>query len=244
MNANDARAPTLFRTNQGIIGLLAFANPGIGAPLALTNRPGCNACMDEEILDQIATLREQCDVLIVQSHSGLTNYHLPKPSCRELRHKMINAGADIVIGHHPHVIQGAENHRGKQIYHSIGNLAFAPIPLGKSNASLSQENLNSILLELRILDGRLSSTKVHHVEYAPDAGLLSMLDDQDSKLRKEFFASISSKLATSIATYHRVYTNYVITRLLKRAVWRLHPKRWRELSYKHLLAVFHGFRTR
>ena len=65
--------------------------------------------------------REKADWLIVQVHAGLEMVDLPLPEWRQRYREMIDIGADLVVGHHPHVIQGSECYKGKMIYYSLGN---------------------------------------------------------------------------------------------------------------------------
>lgn len=73
----------------------------------------------------IKALREQgCEVVIYTCHFG-TEYHRTHNALQtEMAHRAIDAGADIVIGHHPHVVQGVEVYQGRPIFYSIANLSF------------------------------------------------------------------------------------------------------------------------
>lgn len=74
---------------------------------------------------EIKALREAgCDYIIYSCHFG-TEYALNRNETQELiAHTIIDAGADCVIGHHPHVVQGIEIYNGKPIFYSLGNLCF------------------------------------------------------------------------------------------------------------------------
>ncbi len=67
---------------------------------------------------------ERCDVVIVSMHSGIE--YKPRPSQKQIdfAHAAIDAGATLVIGHHPHVVQPREMYRGREIYYSLGNFVF------------------------------------------------------------------------------------------------------------------------
>lgn len=70
----------------------------------------------------IAAVREAADIIIVSLHKGLV--HTPArlaPYERPLSHAAIDAGADVVLGHHAHIVRGIEFHRGKPIFHGVGN---------------------------------------------------------------------------------------------------------------------------
>jgi len=70
----------------------------------------------------IRRAREEADIVILQAHAGLESVHIPLPEWRSCYREFIDMGADIVIGHHPHVVQGQELYKGKYIYYSLGNM--------------------------------------------------------------------------------------------------------------------------
>lgn len=72
----------------------------------------------------IVTAREQlADVIILYTHWGM-EYVPASLAIKTLAHEFIDAGADLVIGAHPHIVQEKEIYRGKTIYYSLGNLVF------------------------------------------------------------------------------------------------------------------------
>lgn len=72
----------------------------------------------------VAALRRRADVVIVSMHNGIE--YVPKPTAAQIAfaHAAIDAGATLVIGHHPHVVQPEEEYRGGLIFYSLGNLVF------------------------------------------------------------------------------------------------------------------------
>ncbi|MDI6777680.1 MAG: CapA family protein [Patescibacteria group bacterium] len=79
----------------------------------------------ETAIEEIKSVKEQSDVVVVCPHWG-TEYKTGDPgnSVRALAYRFIDAGADAVIGTHPHVIQASEEYQGKKIYYSLGNFVF------------------------------------------------------------------------------------------------------------------------
>lgn len=94
-----------------------------GAPIA----PAADlAILTDEAVEtlraDIAAVREMADLVLVALHKGIV--HTPArlaPYERALSHAAIEAGADAVIGHHAHIVRGIEFHRGKPIFHGLGN---------------------------------------------------------------------------------------------------------------------------
>jgi poly-gamma-glutamate synthesis protein (capsule biosynthesis protein) len=83
--------------------------------------------MDEAgVLAAIKKAREQCDFLVVSIHWGVEYAPAPRPDDVEMAHKMLDAGAAVIVGHHPHVLQPVETYRtadGRNavIFYSLGN---------------------------------------------------------------------------------------------------------------------------
>lgn len=72
----------------------------------------------------IEEAREQCDYLVVYVHWGVEKETMPKEYQRTMGRQYIDAGADLVVGSHPHVLQDIEYYNGKPIVHSLGNFVF------------------------------------------------------------------------------------------------------------------------
>lgn len=77
----------------------------------------------EKAFEDIKTAKEAADVVVLYTHWG-TEYVPATPAIKELAHVFIDAGADLIIGSHPHVVQEKEVYQGKTIYYSLGNLVF------------------------------------------------------------------------------------------------------------------------
>ena len=77
-----------------------------------------------EATDAITALRGEVDLLVVQLHMGFQFATSPSGAARDAAAAAIDAGADLVIAHHPHVVQGLEWYDGKLIAWSLGNLVF------------------------------------------------------------------------------------------------------------------------
>ncbi|PIR94996.1 hypothetical protein COT95_01145 [Candidatus Falkowbacteria bacterium CG10_big_fil_rev_8_21_14_0_10_37_6] len=79
---------------------------------------------EEKLLTQIKEVEKQVDLVIVNIHWGVEYEHIARSNQKNLAHKMIDAGADAIIGHHPHVVQNLEIYNNKPIFYSLGNFIF------------------------------------------------------------------------------------------------------------------------
>lgn len=84
----------------------------------------------QQVKENIAALKEAgAELIIVNFHWGIEREYVPNDTQKTLAHLAVDEGADLVIGHHPHVLQGIEKYKGKYIAYSLGNFCFG----GNSN---------------------------------------------------------------------------------------------------------------
>lgn len=94
--------------------------------VSLDNQPGINQASIADLNNAIKTIKADkptCYVVVILHWGSEYQLH-PVLSQRKDAYQLINAGADAIIGHHPHVIQDEEIYKGKPIYYSLGNFVF------------------------------------------------------------------------------------------------------------------------
>ncbi len=121
-----AEAPALLITPAGIVKVLAFTEIIPGGFAATAEHPGVNATTPdrERVLASIAAAAETADFVVVSFHWGTEYTGQATREQRRLAHRAVDAGADLVLGHHPHVIQGLELYRSHLIAYSLGDFVF------------------------------------------------------------------------------------------------------------------------
>lgn len=127
---NRSEAHTLrILTVRGLrVGFLAYLGM-FPPPLPLPARePGVAMADIPPLQADIRAARPQVDILIVALHAGIERRRSPSPRQQSIAHAAIDAGADMVIGHHPHVVQPMERYRGRPIVYSLGNFVFHQSP--------------------------------------------------------------------------------------------------------------------
>lgn len=114
-------------TVRGVrVGILAYCDVPTRSPLyAGPDRPGVAPTQRVPLFDDIARAKQNCDVLIVCMHWGQENVDEPAPKHRRLAREMIAAGVTLVVGHHPHVLQGTERVAAGAVAYSLGNFTFS-----------------------------------------------------------------------------------------------------------------------
>ncbi|MFA6918677.1 MAG: CapA family protein [Patescibacteria group bacterium] len=122
-NDREAHAPYIKEINGVKFGFLSYAYPE-DLYLATSVKAGMANMNLGKAKSDIDSLKKQADVIIVLVHAG-TEY-VAKANSQQIAfdHGVIDAGADLVIGHHPHWVQNIENYKGKYIIYSLGNLIF------------------------------------------------------------------------------------------------------------------------
>ena len=83
-----------------------------------------NAQQVHQILPRIEDAEERSDVQLIYYHGGTERVHQPENWRVEASHLLADSGADLVVGNHPHVLQGMELYNGVPIYYSLGNFLF------------------------------------------------------------------------------------------------------------------------
>jgi len=78
----------------------------------------------EIIKADILSFRSFCDLIVLSLHWGDEFIDFPSPDQVALAHELIDSGADIILGHHPHILQGIELYKGRIIAYSLGNFLF------------------------------------------------------------------------------------------------------------------------
>lgn len=107
----------------GFLGLSRVYMDGNWA--ASSNRPGVFSTYDFKMpVEEIKKARTLCDYLVVYVHWGVERETTPKDYQRVLGQQYVDAGADLIVGSHPHVLQGIEYYKGKPIVYSLGNFVF------------------------------------------------------------------------------------------------------------------------
>lgn len=123
----DAYKPAVFKAKGFEIAFLAFSDvvpPGFAAT---EKSPGISSAKHEtRMMKVVQEYSRNYDLTIVSIHWGKELSYYPTARQIRLAHNLVKNGADIVMGHHPHVVQPIEIYDGKVIIYSLGNFVFSP----------------------------------------------------------------------------------------------------------------------
>jgi poly-gamma-glutamate synthesis protein (capsule biosynthesis protein) len=124
MNYTAAHRPAKFTVRDINVAFLAYSYRFWMVAEAQNDKPGVAVAPDEAIKKDIEDAKQYADIVVVSFHWGWEYSDHPDNETRELAHQVIDSGADLIIGHHPHVIQGVEVYNKGLICYSLGNFIF------------------------------------------------------------------------------------------------------------------------
>ncbi|GAA0191787.1 hypothetical protein GCM10009122_54390 [Fulvivirga kasyanovii] len=126
LNQAKACEPVLLQKGDIEVALFASVTLGLEAWMYLEDDPGMCQATISDLSKNIREYKKQYPhrFVVVTLHWGAEYHQTPTSIQREEAKKLIHAGTDAIIGHHPHVIQSFEYIEGKPVFYSIGNLIF------------------------------------------------------------------------------------------------------------------------
>jgi poly-gamma-glutamate synthesis protein (capsule biosynthesis protein) len=146
---DSAQEPRFLEVGGLRVGFLGFTSTFPESAWARKHRPGVAFSEFAGVAQAIRETRKKCDVLIVSFHGGTELAEEPNEVQRSFAKLAVDSGADLVLGHHPHVIQPMEIVGGKPVLHSLGNFLFvSPTPTTRptvaARVSLSTRGVEGI----------------------------------------------------------------------------------------------------
>ncbi|UCE07316.1 MAG: CapA family protein, partial [bacterium] len=149
LTLEQARKPAILERNGYRITVLGYS---MTFPIEFwaTDSTG-GTCYPNKMKSSIQQSDSLADFTIVTFHWGAELKNYPKDYQKEFAHKAIDYGADLVLGHHPHVLQGLEIYKNRLIAYSLGNFSFS---------SYSRKATESIIAKVYLTDKGLLFAKI------------------------------------------------------------------------------------
>lgn len=116
-NYEEAEAPVFIKLPEKNL-TVAFFSTGF------SQSPNVSRYWSRSLLKRIKEAKARADIVVVAVHAGREYRHVPGADIKKVFHGWIDHGADVVIGHHPHVVQPAEQYKHGVIMYSLGNFVF------------------------------------------------------------------------------------------------------------------------
>jgi poly-gamma-glutamate synthesis protein (capsule biosynthesis protein) len=125
----EAAAPTVLEVGHVRLAFVAAVDHRSGPSRFATEDAWGVAPLDvPRLVETVARLRNEADHVIVSVHWGEERFLIPSPMQIRQAHALADAGASLILGHHPHVVQGLEVYGGVPIVYSLGNFAADDVP--------------------------------------------------------------------------------------------------------------------
>ncbi len=168
----EALQPFIHTSNEGkTLAILNFAENEWSTSKG--DYPGAAGFDTVSNFYSIQEAKKKADFVLLITHGGHENYHLPSKSFRDLLRFYVDAGADAILNHHPHCISGIERYKGKPIYYSIGNFLF-----DKKGSELTYWN-KGLAVQIDFSEDRITSN--HHIFYqSVNNNAFELLEGEDA----------------------------------------------------------------
>lgn len=125
MDRTEAERPLVYEIRGVRVALVAWVSYAPASFAAGDAQPGVAYLDDlERMARQIAAAKQQADVVVAILHGGKEYDAMPTAQQQMAARRAVDAGADLVVGHHPHVLQPAEIYTGRLIAYSLGDFVF------------------------------------------------------------------------------------------------------------------------
>jgi poly-gamma-glutamate synthesis protein (capsule biosynthesis protein) len=152
-NLQQAREGITVQTDYGVVALLSYSLTFPESFWATDERPGTAFGHEKEIVQDIKRHQKHADHIIVSFHWGREKTFTLRPYQPKLARAAIDAGANVVLGHHPHVLQAVEQYKQGIIIYSLGNYVFG---------SYSKDADTSVIARITLHNNRF-----HSAEFIP-----------------------------------------------------------------------------
>ncbi|MFW5851241.1 MAG: CapA family protein [Bacteroidota bacterium] len=154
---------------------------------------------------QIKELKKDNYFVILMPHWNYVHIDYPCPSERARGHKLINAGADLIVGAHPHNLQGFEVYKGKHIFHSLGNFIFHTNSQFHKYAEEDIRNRKTFILEIDL--HKDYSYKVDYTYVYDDNSGVRLMTDQEKLETIKVYTELSRVFESNSEFKKRFYEN-------------------------------------
>ncbi|MHB0954785.1 MAG: CapA family protein [Pirellulaceae bacterium] len=229
MNLEEAVGPAILEVNGLRLAFIGAVDERSGATqFAAAGQAGVALLDVDRLVAQIRDLRKRVDHVIVSLHWGEERFLVPSPVQIDQARALATAGASMVIGHHPHVLQGLEIYRNVPIIYSLGN--FIADEVFFTDGHINRWNRTG--RTGCILMAELSKEGVHNVRQIPtyDPGQAVELDD--SRFGPRRIAKTCRALEHGV-TFSRYRREHLWVKTIKPALEYLHWRRIKNLRPRH-----------
>jgi len=226
----EAAAPAVMTLGGLRLGFLGAADRRSGpGGFAAQGRGGVAPLDMPDMADRVRRLRREVDHVIVSLHWGDERLPAPSPGQIEVAHRLATAGASLVLGHHPHRIQGMETYCGAAIAYSLGNFVASEVPFTDGD----RVTWNRVERTGGVLRATLARGEVRDVAMTASYDDGRAIRADTSGFAGRLIARANRRLARGVTPGSYAWEYFVVTRLsplLRKLRWSRLKKLRRKLA--------------
>ena len=151
-NYEQANKPALFEIGKVKMAVLAYTNLLPKNLQAGYETPGLSDFDVDKVVEVVSTLTEEGNLVVILMHWGEEYKTSANNSQKEIARVLIDAGADLIVGHHPHVVQELEQYGDGWVAYSLGNFVF--------DQSFSEDTMRGVALRVRVNSNGILEAKL------------------------------------------------------------------------------------
>lgn len=249
LSYENAYRPLILCDNKLEIAILSVAEGGFGVLKERISKEGYAWFLDATLTEQIVKLKAKYNKVIVISHAGLEDEILPLPEIRKIYKKFIDNGADLVVAHHPHVIQGYELYKSKKIFYSLGNFIFDNLDYKREQ---SEQSIGIVVdIEKSNINTEVIPIKYFKDKCTIDNGSLTQFKKASQLLNSKEYYTLINEICSDC--YTNIYKGYYldvcgvrsIPGVVKLIIYKLFRKQFidEDMLYHNILIETHYWTT-
>ena len=238
MDLDEAAAPAILEANGLRVAFLGAVDQRSGPyQFATVNGWGVASLDIDRLARQIRDLRSQVDQVLVSLHWGEERFLIPSPTQVEQAHALVDAGASMVLGHHPHVIQGLEIRRGTPIVYSLGNFIADEVYFTSGDAVRWNRTGRTGCILLAELGANGTAANVRQVP-TYDPGRTVELDQSGFGQRRIDKTRRAIARGVTLGRYRR---EHLWVKTVKPILDHLRWSKLKRVRFRHVRNALHGF---
>ncbi|TSC82755.1 MAG: poly-gamma-glutamate synthesis protein (capsule biosynthesis protein) [Parcubacteria group bacterium Gr01-1014_20] len=150
-NYEEANQAYFYDVKNLRVAFLAYTNLYPNGLAAEADSSGVSDFDLEKIRERVEEVKSRADLVVVSLHWGEEYKTNASDWQKKTARSLVDAGADVVVGHHPHVPQEVEEYEGSWIFYSLGNFVF--------DQGFSEETMGGMSVELKVTDKKITNVK-------------------------------------------------------------------------------------
>jgi len=233
----EAEAPAVLDVRGVRVAFLGAVDERTGrTPVATADGPGVAPFDVSRLADRIGDARAEAAHVVVCVHWGEERFRIPSPAQIERGRRLVEAGASLVIGHHPHVVQGMETYLGRSIAYSLGNFIANEVPFtGGDRVTWTRAGRTGAILTADLsADGGVTGATL-----TPTYDSGSRIEIDRTGFGDRHIARAKRALARGV-TLGRYRREYFLVKTVRPALAYLRWSRLRRLRLRHIRKALAG----